>query len=132
MRIDRFEDIEAWQLARELSRKVYNLTMRGKFAQDFGLKGQIQNAAGSSMHNIAEGFDSETNPEFVRFLRYAKRSCTEVQSELYVALDQQYIMNSEFQDVYDHAGRTRAAIRGFIKYLVSYERDQRNKSNPER
>jgi len=70
----------------------------------FGLKGQIQDVAGSSMHNIAEGFDSETNPEFVRFLRYAKRSCTEVQSELYVALDQQYITNTEFQDVYDHAG----------------------------
>jgi len=89
MRIDRFEDIEAWQLARELTRKVYDLTKKAKFARDFGLKGQIQDAAGSSMHNIAEGFDSETNPEFVRFLRYAKRSCTEVQSELYVALDQQ-------------------------------------------
>ena len=84
------------------------------------------------MHNIAEGFDSETNPEFVRFLRYAKRSRTEVQSELYVASDQQYITNPEFQDLYDHAARTRAAIRGFIKYLVSYERNQRNKSNPER
>ena len=70
---------------------------------------------GSSMHNIAEGFDSETNAEFVRFLRYAKRSCTEVQSELYVALDQQYITNAEFQDVYDHTGRTRAAIRGFTR-----------------
>ena len=84
------------------------------------------------MHNIAEGFDSESNPEFVRFLRYAKRSCTEVQSELYVASDQQYITNSEFQDTYDHAARTRSAIRGFINYLVSYERNQRNKSNPER
>ena len=58
------------------------------------------------MHNIAEGFDSETNPEFVRFLRYAKRSCTEVQSELYMTLDQQYITRDEFQDVYDHAPRT--------------------------
>ena len=66
------------------------------------------------MHNIAEAFDSETNPEFVCFLRYAKRSCTEVQSELYVALDLQYITKAEFQDVYDHAGRTRAVIRGFI------------------
>ena len=66
-------------------------------------------------------FDSETNSEFVRFLRYAKRSCSEVQSELYVALDQQYITKAEFQDVYDHAGRTRAAIRGFIKYLLAYE-----------
>jgi four helix bundle protein len=92
MRIERFEDIEAWQLARELARKVYDLTKKPKFSRDFGLKGQIQDAAGSSMHNIVEGFDSERNPEFVRFLRYAKRSCTEVQSELYLALDQQYII----------------------------------------
>jgi four helix bundle protein len=89
------------------------------------LKGQIQDAAGSSMHNIAEGFDSETNAEFIRFLRYAKRSCTEVQSELYVPLDQQYITEAEFQDVYDHAARTRAAIRGFIKYLIGYEKKQK-------
>ena len=82
LKIERFEDIEAWQLARELTRKVYDLTKKSKFARDFGLKGQIQDAAGSSMHNIAEGFDSETTSEFIRFLRYAKRSCTEVQSEL--------------------------------------------------
>ena len=145
MRIERFEDIEAWQLARELTRKVYCLTKKTKFTRDFGLKGQIQDAADSSMHNIAEGFDSETNPEFVRFLRYAKRSCTEVQTcppslslrrggrgELYVALDQQYITNAEFQDVYDHAGRTRATIRGFIKYLLAYEQGQRKKGNPTR
>jgi four helix bundle protein len=93
------------------------------------LKGQIQAAAGSSMHNIAEGFDSETNPEFVRFLRYAKRSCTEIQSELYVALDQHYLTEAEFQDVY--AGRTRAAIRGFINYLITYEQGQGKKGNPE-
>ena len=109
-----------------------DLTKKVKFARDFGLKGQIQDAAGSSMHNIAEGFDSETNPEFVRFLRYAKRSCTEIQSELYVALDQGYITKVEFQEVYDYAGRTRAAIRGFIKYLLAYEQDQRKKINPER
>ena len=124
MGIERFEDIEAWQLARELARKVYALTKNTKFAKDFGLKGQIQDAAGSSMHNIAEGFDSETNPEFVRFLRYAKRSCTEVQSQLYMALDQQYITKAEFQNVYEHAGRTRAAIRGFINYLKSYEKSR--------
>jgi four helix bundle protein len=73
MKIKRFEDIEAWQLARELARKVYRLTKKPKFAKDYGLKSQIQDAAGSSMHNIAEGFDSETNAEFIRFLRYAKR-----------------------------------------------------------
>jgi four helix bundle protein len=131
MGIERFEDIEAWQVARELTSKVYGLTKKIKFSRDLGLKGQIQDAAGSSMHNIAEGFDSETNAEFVRFLRYAKRSCTEVQSELYVALDQQYITEVEFQDVYDHAGRTRAAIRGFIKYLLAYKQGRLQIDNPE-
>lgn len=99
---------------------VYALTKNTRFAKDFGLRSQIQDAAGSSMHNIAEGFDSESNAEFIRFLRYAKRSCTEVQSELYLALDQQYINKVEFQNTYDHAGRTRAAIRGFIKYLMNH------------
>ena len=132
MKIERFEDIEAWQLARELTRKVYKLTKNPEFARDYGLKGQIQDAAGSTMHNTAEGFDSESNSEFVRFLRYSKRSCTEVQSELYVALDQQYITDNEFQEVYDHAARTRAAIRGFINYLVSYDQKKRKSSNLER
>ena len=129
MKIERFEDIEAWQLARELTRKVYRLTKKPEFAKDYGLKKQIQDAAGSSMHNIAEGFDSETNPEFIRFLRYAKRSCTEVQSELYVALDEKYITSDEFKDTYEMARRTRAAVRGFINYLMKYE--GRKTANPE-
>jgi four helix bundle protein len=83
--IERFEDIEAWKLPRELTRKVYELTKKPEFARDFGLKGQIQDAASSSMHNMAVDFDSETTPEYVRFLRYAKRSCTKVQNELYVS-----------------------------------------------
>ena len=122
MKIERFEDIEAWQLARELTRNVYCLTKKAEFARDYGLKRQIQDAAGSSMHNIAEGFDSESNAEFIRFLRYAKRSCTEVQSELYVAFDEEYILSNEFKDVYEQAKRTRAAIRGFINYLKKYEK----------
>ncbi len=69
MKIERFEDIEAWQLDRELTRKVYSLTRKEPFARDFGLKGQIQDAAGSSMHNIAEGFDSVADTKFIRFLR---------------------------------------------------------------
>jgi len=121
MGIKRFEDIEAWQLARELTREVYALTKKPAFSRDFGLRDQIRKAAGSSMHNIAEGFDAESNSEFVRFLRYAKRSCSEVQSELYVAYDEAYITNEEFDDVYEQARRTRASIRGFINYLVRYE-----------
>ena len=86
--IERFEDIEGWQLARELTRRVYALTHEVEFSRDFGLKDQIQRAAGSALHNIAEGFDGGSNAEFARFLRYAQRSCTEVKSQLYVALDQ--------------------------------------------
>ncbi len=115
------EKIQAWQLARELSRKVYHLTKKPEFSKDFGLKNQIRDAAGSSMHNIAEGFDSESNAEFIRFLRYAKRSCTEVQSQLYVALDERYISLEEVNENYELAGRTPAAIRGFINYLNKYE-----------
>ena len=122
MKIERFEDIQAWQLARELTQKIYQLTKKPMFSKDYGLRKQIQNAAGSSMHNIAEGFDSESNAEFIRFLRYAKRSCTEVQSELYVALDEEYISKGEFKETYELAGRTRSAIRGFIKYLREYEK----------
>jgi four helix bundle protein len=130
MKIERFEDIEAWQLARELTRNVYCMTRKPRFARDYELKRQIQGAAGSVMHNIAEGFDSDTSLEFIRFLRYAKRSCTEVQSELYIALDEEYISQKEFKEVYEHAGRTRAVIHGFIKYLVKFE--EWKISNPKR
>jgi len=100
MKIERFEDIEAWQLARVLTHKVYRLTKKPEFSKDYGLKRQIQEAAGSSMHNTAEGSDAETNAEFIRFLRYAERSCTEVQSELYVALDESYISQDEVKRGY--------------------------------
>ncbi|RPI22526.1 MAG: four helix bundle protein [Acidobacteria bacterium] len=135
MKLERFEDIEAWQLARTLTRKIYDLTRNEKFYRDFGLRTQIQDAAGSSMHNIAEGFDSGTNVEFVRFLRYAKRSCTEVQSQLYLALDMSYISTTEFRDAYDHAARTRSVIGGFVKYLSASQRGKHKNeqvSNPER
>ena len=123
MKIVRFEDIDAWQDARELARQVYSRTRCGDFSKDFGLRDQIQRAAGSAMHNIAEGFDSGSDIEFVRFLRYAQRSCTEVQSELYVALDQKYFTDRQFQELFDHAGKTRSKIGGFIRYLLSSTKD---------
>ena len=129
MRIDRFEEIEAWQLARELARRIYRLTKNPGFTRDYGLKGQAQEAAGSVIHNIAEGFDSESNAEFLRFLRYAKRSCTEVQSQLYVALDEAYISQEEFDAVYEQARQTRATIRAFINYLKYHEKP-RSTSQP--
>lgn len=120
MKIERFEDIEAWKLARKLTRKVYALNRKEEFSRDFELRNQIRAAAGSSMHNIAEGFDADSTAEFIRFLRYKKRSCSEVQSELYVALDEKYITPEEFREVYDLAGEARACTKGFIKYLQRY------------
>lgn len=119
MTIRRFEDINCWADARELTRQVYRHTSRDRFARDFGLRDQKSRAAGSVMHNIAEGFDCGSDVEFMRFLRYAQRPCTEVQSELYVALDQQYITDHQFKTLFEHAEKVRAKIGGFVKYLLS-------------
>jgi four helix bundle protein len=115
--ITRFEDILAWQEARELTRQVYTMTQREPFAHDFGLRDQIQRAAVSSMSNIAEGFDCDSKVEFGRFLGIARRSSVEVQSLLYVAMDAGYIQNQEFAARYEQARKTKALIGGFKKRL---------------
>ena len=117
--IRRFEDIEGWQAARELTQQVYAITRHGEFARDFGLRDQITRAAGSTMHNIAEGFDGGSNAEFIKFLRYSQRSCSEVQSQLYVALDQDYLNREEFDAIYAQAELTHAKVGGFIRYLLT-------------
>ena len=127
MKIERFEDIECWKLGRELTARVYGVTREGEFRSDYGLRDQIQRAAGSVMHNVAEGFDGGSNAEFAKFLRYAQRSCTEVQSQLYVALDQSYIPQEQFAELYELARRTRATIGAFIKYLLNYEAARRHR-----
>ena len=119
MAIKRFEDIEAWKAARELTRAIYRATAQGKFTKDFGLRDQIQRAAVSIMANVSEGFDSNSDDEFVRFLRYALRSATEVQSHLYVALDQAYIDRATFDSLYNQADKVKSIISGFIRYLRS-------------
>jgi four helix bundle protein len=120
MKIERFEDIESWQMARQLTRMVYGLTKQREFNLDFGLKDQIQRASGSVMHNIAEGFDGGSHAEFAKFLRYAQRSSTEVKSQLYVALDQEYITQAQFDEAYDLATQTHSKIGGFIRYLTKH------------
>jgi four helix bundle protein len=117
MKIERFEDIRAWQQARELSNLVYDLTQQDRFAKDFRLRDQIQGAAGSIMHNIAEGFDDGSDLEFIKFLKYSRRSASEVQSEIYLALDRKYITAEDFQRVYDMATTTKKSINAFIAYL---------------
>ena len=116
-KIGRFEDLQSWQKGRQLTNLIYDLTERPNFAKDFRLCGQIQGAAGSVMHNIAEGFDCGTNPEFIRFLKMSRHSASEVQSELYLALDRKYISEAELSFAYNLATETKKLINGMIGYL---------------
>lgn len=117
----RFEDIDGWKMARELTRDVYSVTTNGNFAKDFGLCNQIRRAAVSVMSNIAEGFERDGNKEFCNFLSIAKGSAAEVRSQLYVALDQGYISENEFQTIYAKANENGRVIAGLMKYLRSSE-----------
>ena len=116
-KINRFEDLQSWQKARQLANYIYDLTEQPKFSKDFKLRDQIQGAAGSVMHNIAEGFDSGTNPEFIRFLKISRRSASEVQSELYLALDRKYITDENLNTAYSLATESKRLINGMIAYL---------------
>ncbi|MEO1263268.1 MAG: four helix bundle protein [Bacteroidota bacterium] len=119
--IKRFEDIEAWQLARQLSNNIYQLTGKGTFVKDFGLKNQIRNAAGSVMDNIAEGFGRSGNKEFINFLSYSMGSAAEVQSQLYRARDARHISEEEFKKAYLLANRISKANNGLLNYLKKSE-----------
>jgi four helix bundle protein len=115
--IKNFEELKAWQKSRELVGNVYELTRHERFSRDFGLRDQIQRSAGSVMHNIAEGFESGSDPEFVRFLKMARRSAAEVQSELYLALDVNYITEEERQKSHVLATEVKQLINGMMAYL---------------
>ncbi len=117
VKITRFEDIDAWRGARELVQRLYQVSEQGEFVKDFGLRDQIRRASVSVMANIAEGFDSHSDGEFIHFLIYARRSASEVQSHLYVALDQRYVTREEFDKLYDGAVQVKNLISGFIRYL---------------
>ena len=116
-RIECFEDIKAWQRARVLVKEVYSTSNSGFFAKDFGLRDQIRRAAVSIMLNIAEGFARKTNKEFIQFLVIAHGSAAEVQAALYVALDQEYLTETEFKTLYCLANETSKMILGFVNYL---------------
>ena len=116
-KITRFEDLECWQEARSLVGKVYAATKIGSFKKDLRLSGQIQAAAGSVMANIAEGFIRRSDREFSQFLFIAMSSAAEVQSHLYIALDQVYVDQKQFEEIYEQANKTAKIISGLIKYL---------------
>jgi four helix bundle protein len=118
MYAQRFEDLECWQEARKLTRIIYRLARKPKFARDYRLVDQITSAVVSCMNNIAEGFDSGLRTESVRFYNYARRSASEVQSCLYVALDQEYVEQSEFDEAYRQAERTRRVTTAWTQSIA--------------
>ena len=130
--IQKFEDIQAWQQARELTRRMYDCTRLGDFAKDFGLRDQVQRAAVSVMANIAEGFERDGRREFIQFLSQAKGSCGEVRSHLYVALDQRYLTPDEFQGLTELALATSRMLSGLMTYLRQSEKRGRKFPGDER
>jgi len=115
--IKRFEDIKAWQEARELAQLVYEMTRKGPLSKDFGLREQLQRAAVSVGSNIAEGFARNGNKELSKFLWIAKGSAAEVQSQLYTAKDVGYISEEQFKVVYAKAGSCEHLIYRFLVAL---------------
>jgi four helix bundle protein len=125
VKIERFEDIKAWQEARVLVKSIYDAAKSDRdFAVDYRLRDQIHSAAVSIMSNIAEGFSRRTTKEFVQFLFVAKGSAAEVESQLYVALDQGYIDREKFDDFYSKSDEVARLISGFIKYLLNKNKPQ--------
>lgn len=120
-KVERFEDLIAWQKARKLTRDIYEATRQNVFAKDFGLSGQIQRAAVSIMSNIAEGFERGGRGEFHQFLSTAKASCAEVCSQLYVALDVGYLDKANFDRLIEQAEEV-ARILGGLRVAVDKQR----------
>lgn len=117
--IKRFEDLEIWQIARELCRFVFMLSSKGEFSKDLSLKNQTRSSSGSSMDNIAEGFGRGGKIEFIQFLSFSNGSASEVKSQLYRALDFKYISEEEFKTGYEFADKLMNKIGRFISYLNS-------------
>jgi four helix bundle protein len=119
MKIERFEDIEAWKEARDIVNSVYSVCCVDGFKRDFSLVDQVKRAAISIMANIAEGFARKGNREFVQFLFIAKASAAELRSHLYVALDQGYMKREQFDALYEDIDKVQRKLSNFIKYLNS-------------
>lgn len=121
-KVEKFEDLVAWQKARVLSREIYKLTRTSRFSKDWALADQIRRATTSIMSNIAEGFKRGSRSEFHQFLVVAKGSCGEVRSQIYVALDAEYVGQAEFKRLHDMATEVSKIIGG-LKMVVKKQRD---------
>ena len=120
-KIERFEDIKAWKVARELCKLIHGFTLKPTFSKDYRLIGQIKGSSGSILDNIAEGFERNGNREFIQFLSISKGSSGETRSQLYRALDNEYISKDEFDKAFQMAEESSKLISGFMEYLNQSE-----------
>jgi four helix bundle protein len=118
-KIERFEEIDAWKKARELTKNIYEITGKGNISKDFALRDQLRRASMSIMANIAEGFERGGNKEFRQFLAVAKGSVGEVKAQLYVALDSGLMPLEQFNSLMALANETSRLLAGFLRYLKS-------------
>jgi len=116
---NRFEDILAWQKARMLCKLINGYTLKETFSTDFKLISQIKGSSGSAMDNIAEGFERGGNREFIQFLFISKGSAGETRSQLYRAIDNDYISEAEFKKAYKLAEEVSKLVAGLISHLKS-------------
>ena len=128
-KVKRFEELECWREARNFVQLIYGLTKKDPFRKDFELVGQIKRSAISSMANIAEGFHRNSSKEFMRFLDYSRSSIAETLSHAYIALDQQYISQSEIEKVSQQAEIVWKKVNNFISYLQRYSKQRGSKTN---
>ncbi|MEO0506325.1 MAG: four helix bundle protein [Bacteroidota bacterium] len=114
-----FEQILVWKKARQLNKEIYQLTSKNSFSKDFALRDQIRRASISVSSNIAEGYGRKTNKEFLYFLGVAKASCYEVKSQLYLALDVEYLNKTEFDKAFFICEEIAKMVHGLAKHLES-------------
>jgi len=120
-----FEDLGVWQDARAMVKTIYATSKQRTFYRDIGLREQIRRAASSTMSNIAEGFERGSRKEFIQFLNISKGSTGEVRSQLYIALDQEYLTEKEFIGLRDSAASLSRRLAKFIRYLETYPSNTR-------
>ena len=121
-KIEKFEDLEIWQLAREICNEVWDIIQNTSLQKDYNLREQINGASGSVMENIAEGFERDGNREFINFLSIAKASCGETRSQLYRCLDRNHIDEVTFKRIFDKCILNSRKIKSFMIYLKNSER----------
>ena len=123
--VDRFEDLDVWKRARTLANMIYDFSTSGEFVRDFGLRDQMRRAAVSIMSNISEGFESQTQATFIRYLSHAKASSGELRAQLYLALDRNYISAEQFEQAAEMAAICSRQITKLSQYLASRPNSRR-------